>query len=1079
MSVLRKLRLTAVATLTLLALAPASSEALEGPPDQVGQWSPLISWGVQAKHMTLLDTGKVLVWSQGDQARVWDPATGSMTPVPAPFGDVHCAGQVTLADGRVLVIGGQNVNIHVGIPVTSIFDPRTGSWSRGTDMAFARWYPTVTTMADGRALVTSGDQSSSATRVDVPEIYDPATDTWTKGSPRAQDLYPFMYQLANGKVYEAGTRNTTAYFDAFGAMTWTAGPTAPFRTNAYSESGAMYGAGKILRAGGGDPAKDQTAVIDMNSANPQWRLTASMNHPRRRMNTPILLDGSVMAIGGATTSDDLTGAVYAGEIWDPATEQWREVAAMTKSRMYHSTALTLPDGRVVVGGGEIGMQGAPEDSPTPGVQTDAQIYSPPYLFQPNRPAITSSPASSGYGQALSIGTTTTDVAKVALMRPSAVTHAIDMNQRYVPLPFTTSGTQVTAQSPATPYEAPPGEYMLVVVDSRGVPSVAKWVMLGSGAPVQDAGPVKLPTATTPTAPPVPGFVAQTPTSGAAPLTVRFGNQTGGQPDSFAWDFNGDGKVDSGAANPVFTYTSPGTYTVKLTARNAKGAAEAVKTGYITVTGGAVTPPPDTTTPPAGSAPGAAPGPGTPGGSGGHGASGSGQGTGSSFSGSSSESRRRTFVAVADATISSQDSQATAGAEPDLAVRQGSGPAAANRQALVKFDVSGLGGAAASAKLRLFTTDPSSDGGSAFPVSSAWTEPGVSWTTSPAITGASVASAGATTKGRWVELDVTRAVRGDGVVSFALRSTSANAAGYASRETGDRAPQLVVMAGATAASAAPVADFSTAPRSGTGPLTVAFTDESAGATSWSWDFQGDGSVDSTQRNPRFTYARPGTYTVKLLVKGAGGTDTRTLQGAVVVGAKGPARLTRSFAPVADATVTSTSPRAHAGRVRTLALRQGDKASGRTVRSYLKFRLAGLKGVPASAKLRLWVTGAGSDGGSVHPVTSRWTEGGLAWSGAPGLTISSLGSAGATAKGTWVEWDVTAGVAGNGLVSFALASTSADAASYASREDAARRPQLVVTQGRGTSARQASIRRAHLASLLAPRPSLVCPLDHGDL
>ncbi|MEA2306178.1 MAG: hypothetical protein QOH43_3458, partial [Solirubrobacteraceae bacterium] len=842
------------------------------------------------------------------------------------------------------------------------------------------------------------------------------------------------------------------------------------------------------RAGGGDPAKDQTAVVDMNSANPQWRLTAPMNHPRRRMNTPILLDGSVMAIGGATTSDDLAGAVYAGEIWDPATEEWREVASMTKSRMYHSTALTLPDGRVVVGGGEIGLQGAPEDSPTPGVQKDAQIYSPPYLFQPNRPAITSSPGASGYGQALSIDTTTTDVAKVALMRPSAVTHAIDMNQRYVPLSFTKTGTQVTAQSPATAYDAPPGYYMLVVVDSRGVPSVAKWVMLGSGAPTQDPGPVKLPTGTPPTAPPVAAFVAQTPTSGPAPLTVRFGNQTTGQPDSFAWDFNGDGKVDSGGANPTFTYTAPGTYTVKLTARNAKGAGEAVKTSYVTVTGGTPAPPPaGGSTPPAGSGPGVVPGAGEQPGSGTGSGSGSGSGSGggsasgggSSSSASSSEGRKRTFTAVADVTVSNKELQATAGAERSITVRQGSGAAARNQQALVKFDVSGLGGTPASAKLRLFTTDPSPDGGSAFPVSSAWTEPTATWVTAPAISGASVASAGATTKGRWVELDVTRAVRGDGVVSFALRGTSANAAGYASREAGANAPQLVVLAGATAASAAPVADFTAAPRSGTGPLTVAFSDQSAGATSWAWDFQGDGTIDSTQRNPRFTYAKPGTYAVRLAVKGAGGTDARTLAGAIVVGAKGPARLTRSFAPVADATVTSTAPRARAGRLRTLGLRQGDAASGRTVRSYLKFRLAGLKGVPASAKLRLWVTGAGSDGGSAHLVTSRWTEGGLAWSGAPGITTSSLASAGPTAKGTWVEWDVTSGVAGNGTVSFALASTSGDAASYASREDAAHRPQLVVTQGRGTSAKQASVRRAHLASLLAPRPGLVCPLEHGDL
>jgi trimeric autotransporter adhesin len=591
----------------------------------------------------------------------------------------------------------------------------------------------------------------------------------------------------------------------------------------------------------------------------------------------------------------------------------------------------------------------------------------------------------------------------------------------------------------------------------------------------------------PAAPPVAGFTAASPATGTGPLTVQFANQSTGVVDSYAWDFDNDGKVDSGAANPRRTYALPGVYTVRLTVRNAKGAAEAVKAGFVTVTAPSApdpgTPDPGPATPePGGGAPqGAAPGLGSLGMPAGAGISAGGPPAGgaggaASGSGASAEGRRRTFTAIADASISSRRPAATAAATRSLQVRHGSGPAAANRQALLKFDVAGLGGAPASATLRLYATDASPDGGSVFGVSSAWTEPTASWRSAPAITGASIASAGATTRGGWVELDVTRAVRGDGVVSFALRSTSANAAAYASRESGARAPQLVVVAGAAAPTAPPVAQFSAAPRRGTGPLTVAFADRSAGAATWAWDFQGDGRVDSRRRSPRFTYRTPGTYTVRLVVTGAGGSDAKTLSGAIVVSAPGRARLTRSFAPAADATVTSTSPRARGGHARTLGLRQGDAASGRTVRSYLQFRLRGLKGAPASAKLRLWVTGASSDGGSVHPVGNRWTERGLAWSGAPGLTTASLASAGATAKGTWVELDVTRGVAGNGRVSFALATTSADAASYAGREDARHRPRLVVTQSRGGSAAQASVRRAHLASLLSPRPGLICPLDH---
>jgi len=348
--------------------------------------------------MVLLHTGKVLVWSKGDQARVWNPTTGDFQLTPAPFGDTHCAAQVTLADGRILVVGGQNNATHVGINVTSIFDPLTQTWSRGADMAKARWYPTLTTMSDGRALVVSGDDENGA-RVDLAEIYDPATDTWTPTTPKTAGLYPFMYQLPDGRMYEAGTKTTTSFFDVQTGK-WSAGPTAPFGSSAYSESGAMYEPGKILRAGGGDPAMARTQVIDMNAASPAWEETSPMAFPRRRMNTPILLDGSVMAVGGTRQSDDASQAILQGEIWSPGTKQWSEVASMAEPRMYHSTALTLPDGRVVTAGGE-----------ADGILR-AQVYSPPYLFKGPRPAITSNPSSTGYGATFSVGTDATDVAKV-------------------------------------------------------------------------------------------------------------------------------------------------------------------------------------------------------------------------------------------------------------------------------------------------------------------------------------------------------------------------------------------------------------------------------------------------------------------------------------------------------------------------------------------------------------------------------------------------------------------------------------------------------------------------------------------
>ncbi|HEX2105388.1 MAG TPA: galactose oxidase-like domain-containing protein [Solirubrobacteraceae bacterium] len=694
----------------------------------MGQWGPVLDWGVQGKHMALVHTGKVVVWSTGANARIWNPETGSLTSAPAPFGDIHCAGQVTLADGRLLVAGGQNVNTHIGIKVTSIFDPLTSTWTKGADMAKARWYPTVTTLPDGRALVTSGDDQTG-TRVTSHEIYDPVSDTWTNVTSRSMGLYPFMYVLPNGKVYEAGTRTSTAYLTLGGSGTWSSGPTALFGSSGYAESGAMYAPGKILRAGGGDPAFARTQIIDTTAATPRWEETAAMAFPRRRMNTPILADGSIMAVGGTRSSDSASQAILDGEIWNPATKTWKTVASMAEPRMYHSTALMLPDGRVVTAGGEAGGR------------LRAQIYSPPYLFKGTRPTITSAPSSTEYGATFTVGTDATNIAKVALMRPSAVTHAIDMNQRYVPLTFSQTGSELSVTAPPSANHAPPGFYMLIVTNSAGVPSVAKWVKLGGGTAVPPPPPP--PTGSAPTA----NFTAS-PTSGTAPLAVQFTDTSTGSPTSRAWDFQNDGTVDSTATNPSFTYSAAGTYTVKLTATNANGSDDEIKTGLITVSAG-----------------GGGGTPGTP----------------------------QTFNPIADAQIRDSSPNTNYGTLTTLRLRLGNTSTPDDYRPYLKFNVTGLAGAPASAKLRLFVTDASADGGAVAAVGNGWTETGITWNNAPPIPSTPVARAGPTTVNTWKELDVTSAVTGNGEVSFALTTTSSDSQYYASREatTAANRPQLVV------------------------------------------------------------------------------------------------------------------------------------------------------------------------------------------------------------------------------------------------------------------------------------------------
>jgi len=198
-----------------------------------------------------------------------------------------------------------------------------------------------------------------------------------------------------------------------------------------------------------------------------------MAFPRTEHNLTVLPDGTVLVTGGSRNSDvgDTAGAVLEAELWSPTTETWTAMAAMRTPRMYHSTALLLPDGRVLVAGG--GRDFPEVDQPS------AEIYSPPYLFKGPRPAISSAPTSIHYATAFSV--TTPDgarIAAVSLVRLGAVTHAFNENQRFVPVTFQPGAGGLTVQAPANANLAPPGNYMLFLVNANGVPSVAAMVSLG-------------------------------------------------------------------------------------------------------------------------------------------------------------------------------------------------------------------------------------------------------------------------------------------------------------------------------------------------------------------------------------------------------------------------------------------------------------------------------------------------------------------------------------------------------------------------------------------------------------------------
>ena len=306
-----------------------------------------------------------------------------------------------------------------------------------------------------------------------------------------------MFVLPNGNVLAAGSDESAfaTYELNVATQTWTTvDPTV-----LDAGSAVQYLPGMIMKAGssylsappdngGSAPSSATTYVINMNQANPAWVQTESMANPRTHLNLTILPDDTVLATGGST---DIGGvnpahAVYQAELWSPVTQTWTTMASEQVPRLYHSTALLLPTGQVVVAGGGRNFYNNI-------AYPNAEIYSPAYLFKGSRPTIAQAPPNTlTYGQNFFVGTPdASDIASVALIRNGSDTHAFNTDQTYVPLTFTQTSGGLTVTAPANSDLAPPGYYMLFLVNKEGVPALAPMVDLP--APSSDTTPPTAPT----------------------------------------------------------------------------------------------------------------------------------------------------------------------------------------------------------------------------------------------------------------------------------------------------------------------------------------------------------------------------------------------------------------------------------------------------------------------------------------------------------------------------------------------------------------------------------------------------------
>jgi galactose oxidase len=434
---------------------------------EAGHWSEPFYWPAVAVHLTLLPNGRVLSWgATRTQPQVWNPVTGNFTEVPEPV-ELFCAGQTLLPDGRVLVAGGHISDDH-GLRDITIFNPSTQTWSRSTPMRRGRWYPTTTTLASGAVVITAG-RDESGNPVTLPEVWESGTLRVLTSAGRALAYYPRAFQAPNGRLFYAGEERRSRYLNTSGTGSWSSVGDRMYGTRDYGAA-VMYDDGKILYVGGGRTT-NTAEVIDLNAGTPQWRWSNPMAFRRRHHNATVLPTGEVLVTGGTsgTSFDDQTQRVRAAEIWNPVTENWTTLASNSVTRTYHGTSILLPDGRVLHAGS--GSSRTPHEF-------NAELFSPPYLFKGARPTISSAPTSVGYGASFTVGTAqASSITRVSFIRLGSTTHAFDMNQRFQRLSFTRQSGALRITAPSNRNRTPPGHYMLFILNTAGVPSVAKIIRI--------------------------------------------------------------------------------------------------------------------------------------------------------------------------------------------------------------------------------------------------------------------------------------------------------------------------------------------------------------------------------------------------------------------------------------------------------------------------------------------------------------------------------------------------------------------------------------------------------------------------
>lgn len=553
-------------------------------PEVIGEWGSVKDWPLVSVSMASLPDGRILSYSGSERrtwpsteqtySAVWDPVTDTFSERLHTGHNMFCGTLSMLDDGKVFVVGGRN---SVNSPWTSAFDFETTSWSSLPNMASGgRWYPSTLTLGDGTVMTAMG----SSTNTDNPDLWSPQTGDWRvlngvnfsslRSRNHRQTWFPLLSQAPNGGVFHFWDPVETHFVTTDGNGATAAGNATYDTENHWPGIQVVYDEGKLLISGSNDgswapggKASNRAFTVDLNGAAPAIQSIEPMIYPRKFHQFITLPTGEVLAVGGNTTGAKFKdwGSIYEPEVWNPTTGKWRLMAEMAVARDYHSTAMLMTDGRVITAGGGYSSGNAA----SPGTHQDAQLFSPPYLFDSNgqaatRPVISAALTELNHGDSVLV-TGPQNISEFSMIRMSATTHAMNTDQRYYRpsfIPLANGGYQVTVHS--NPNVATPGYWMLFAIDDQGVPSKAEVIRIS--ASVTTTANNGLPAEITPI------VSSPVPTGASTAYTVA----ASGTGLTYSWNF-GDGSGDTAfSSNDSVTHTfpAPGRYVVSVIVRNASG-----------------------------------------------------------------------------------------------------------------------------------------------------------------------------------------------------------------------------------------------------------------------------------------------------------------------------------------------------------------------------------------------------------------------------------------------------------------------------------------------------------------------------